>query len=388
MREYVFIGRDKHGNRVEGSVSAENSARALGQVCAMGYSAETVRAVSVTMTPKKAPRLLLDSLVYAFRADARLKELRHFYHQFGALIAAGLPVYQALGELEKSTFRPELKEVLRECRRQVEAGGKLADVFAATPQVFGAVQVELLRAAEYGGALPELLRQIADFLDYELRLRRFLSYHTLYAKAVFLAGMLGIPLGFALLMGGNPWYAIKDNLFALLWMLGAGGVVIAICRTTLLTSEKRQRAYERLKWRLPGVGVVARKMALAKFGRAFAVLTKAGVPLSAALRIALMATGSIQFAGSAEQIVRDTEAGLPLAVSFRQTGLFPSRVLDMMETGEQSGDLERLMQKSAEYLEGEAESASYHIGAIVSEAFFVLIALYLFRGLIFPWSNF
>ena len=138
---------------------------------------------------------LAETVIYPIFAGVVFKELPPFFRQFATLINAGIPLYQALGSLEAATANKKLKEIARAGQRQVEAGGKFSDVMAAYPWIFQPVQIELVRAAEQGGMLDVALRQIADYVEHELEIRRLISRETLYPKIVLFVALMILGIG-------------------------------------------------------------------------------------------------------------------------------------------------------------------------------------------------
>ncbi len=399
MPEYTYIARDRQGRIVEGTIVADNSALALGKVRQMGYEVEKVRSVEQAARERagaapvqqvRLARRFQENLLFPVVSGVSLKELALFYRQFATLIHAGFPLYQALVTLESQTKNSRLKEIIRASQRQVQAGGKLSDVFAAYPWVFSELQMEMLRAAEYGGMLEDMLHRIADYLEQELSLRRLISRLTLYPKIVVLSALF--ILGPRFFLDGTPaisrliiaWmgqgsysggqYLIDTAGFLAIALL-IGFAVVAFCRITLFQSDTARESYERLKMSLPWLGAVIRGFALAKFGRAFGAMYAAGLPINLAIRVGGNASGSRMIARATGRAMLATERGALLSQAFQETGVFPKIVIDMLHTGEQTGNLDAMMNKVAEYLEGEAESKAYLYAHVFATAIYLMVAL-------------
>jgi type II secretory pathway component PulF len=399
MPEYIYIARDRQGQLVEGTIVAENSAMALGKVRQMGYEVEKVRSVEQAAKeragvapahPAGLTRRFQENFLFPAASGVSLKELALFYRQFATLIHAGFPLYQALVTLESQTKNRRLKEVIRASQRQVQAGGKLSDVFAAHSWIFSELQLEMLRAAEHGGILDDILHRIADYLEQELSLRRLISRLTLYPKIVVLSALF--ILGPKFFLDGTPaiskliiaWMGqgsysgaqyLMDTVGFLAIALLIGSAAVAFCRITLFQSDTARESYERLKMSLPWLGTVVRAFALAKFGRAFGAMYAAGLPIQQAIRVGGNASGSRIIARAAGRAILATERGALLSQAFQETGVFPKIVIDMLHTGEQTGNLDAMMSKAAEYLEGEAESKAHLYAHVFATAVYLTVAV-------------
>jgi type II secretory pathway component PulF len=413
MPDFTYTARDRAGQVVEGTIEAANSALAAGRIREMGYEVERVRAVDSRTTGRAreerphspTPPLphsptsstlgqrAKEKLVYPVISGVVLKDLAIFYRQFATMIRAGIPLYQSLVTLEGQTRNAKLKEVIRSCQRQVEMGGKLSEVFAAYPWVFSEIQIEMIRAAEHGGMLDEMLNRISDYLEQELALRRLIGRLTLYPKiVVFAAWMIlgvrffvdGLPAFSKLIIGAMKPEAVNgyngisylfDTVFAMLLVGAVVFGIYAFCRIVLFQNENAREGYERFKMSIPGLGQVAKKFALARFGRSFGAMYAGGLPLNTAIRVAGDASGSRVIQHATQRALFSIERGSILSQAFRETGVFPPIVLDMLHTGEQTGNIDAMMQKVSEYLEGDAEAKAHLYSHIFATVVGLIVAL-------------
>jgi type II secretory pathway component PulF len=390
MPDYTYTARDRSGRPVEGTIYAENSALAAGKVREMGFQPERVRAIDPARPKVGLGRLFAENFIYPAVNGVPLKELALFYRQFSTLISAGLPLYQSLMSLEGQTKNGKLKEIIRNCQLQVQAGGKLSDVFANYNWVFSELQIEMIRAAEHGGMMDRMLLRISDYLEREIALRQMISRLTLYPKIVLFVALMilgksffltGLPAFSRLVLGmmGKGDYGameyLNDTLIFLAVLLLLVFGVVAFCRIVLFQSPTAQESYERFKMSIPGLGVVVKKFALAKFGRAFGAMYEAGMPLQVAIRVGGNASGSKVIAHATRRAWAATERGAILSQAFRETGVFPNMVIDMLHTGEQTGNVDAMMTKVAEYLEGDAETKAHMYSHIFAAAVLLLVLI-------------
>lgn len=402
MPDFAYTGKDKTGRPVEGVVYADNSALAAGKVRELGFQPDRVRPVEMPRSNTSLKRRFAENFIFPAANGVPLKELALFYRQFSTMISAGIPLYQSLVTLESQVRNPKLKEILHQCQRQVESGGKLSDVFANYSWVFSELQIEMIRAAEAGGMMDQMLLRISDYLEKEIALRQMISRLTFYPKMVLVIALLilgksffltGTPAVARLILGmmGKDNYSAMDYMFDTFIFLGivlvVGFAVVAFCRIVLFQSEAMQEKYEQFKMAIPGLGTVAQKFALAKFGRAFGAMYEAGMPLQTAIRVGGNASGSKVISRAARRAWAASEKGAGLSESFRATGVFPPIVLDMLHTGEQTGNVDAMMQKVAEYLEGDAETKAHIYSHIFAAVLGLLVAILIGFAVIRFWMQ-
>ena len=390
MPEFAYTAKDPMGNLVEGTLVADNSALAAGKLRELGYHPEKVRIISAPKKKDTAMRRFQETVVFPVSNGVPLKDLAIFYRQFGTMINAGIPLYQSLLTMQAQTKNPRLAEILNECQKQVNSGGKISAVFAHYNWVFSELQIEMLRAAEHGGMLDQMLMKIADYLEQEIKLRQMISRLTLYPKLVSVAALFMLGKGFfldampaisKLVLGGmgksdySMMAYLNDTLFFFLEILLAGFLISAFCKVYLFQSESAQLRYEEFKMSLPGVGKVSKMFALAKFGRAFGAMYAGGLPVNMAIRVSGNASGSKVIARATRRAMLATEKGVVISQAFRETGVFPPLVIDMLHTGEQTGNLDTMMEKVAEYLEGDAETKAHQYYHIFAAAMGLLVGI-------------
>ncbi|MGC8669508.1 MAG: type II secretion system F family protein [Chthonomonadales bacterium] len=388
MPDFAYIARDAAGRVVEGTVNAPNSALAAGKVRAMGYVPERLRAVEVGAA-QAAKEAVARNVIYPVASGVSLKELVAFYRQFATMINAGIPLYQSLVSLEGQCRNARLAAILRECQTHVQGGGRLSEVLERYPWVFSELQLQMIRAGEQGGMLEHMLLRIADYLERELALRRLISGLTLYPKIVLFSALFILGRSFfvdytpaisKLIIGQigknsySPMDYLNDTVFFLAEIALIAFGIMALCRILFYRSPSLREGYERVKLSLPGIGSIVRGFALARFGRAFSAMYAAGLPLNSAVRIAGDASGSYLVAASTRQAVLSAERGVPLSQALAQTGVFPNLVLDMLRTGEQSGNVDAMMNKAADYLEGEAEGKARLAAHLFATGVYLLVA--------------
>ncbi|MBM3492932.1 MAG: type II secretion system F family protein [Armatimonadetes bacterium] len=415
MGEYVYVARGKDGGVVEGRISAPGTALALGRLKAQGLEVERIRAAgregsgasqrgaeaspsSSSWTTRAA-----EQIVFPVASGVPLGHLATFFRQLATLVGAGIPLVQALVSCEAQGHNVRLKAILRDCQAHTMAGGRLSEALERHRYAFTELHLAMLRAAEYGGSLEGTLDRLATYLEQELALRRSISRLTLYPKlvafsALFILGKSffsdGMPAISKLIIGsigrstydGVAYFMDTAMVLAIVGAAVVGSLIVG--RTLAYRSPAFRLGIERFKLALPGVGGVSRGFALTRFGRAFAAMYAAGLPMSEAIRVAAHASGSFVLRSGAERAVEAVERGEALSAAFARTGVLPPLVLDMMRTGEQTGNLDTMMGKVADHLEGESETRAYQYSHIFATAVYLVVAVLVGFAIVRFWSGY
>ncbi len=344
-------------------------------------------------------------MIYPIFSGVVVKDLAPFFRQFATLIDAGLPLYQALIALENNTGNRKLKEIARLGQEQVQAGGKFSDVMAAYPWIFQPMQIELVRAGEQGGMLEQILLQIADYIEHELEIRRLISRETLYPKFVLFCalmilgrpGFLGEMPAVAKLIVGSMgklaenytfWSYMQDTVFFGLKMLVPILALVALFRLFLFNISGVREWYDRLKMAIPGLGKLVRQFAMAKFGRTFAALYRAGFGMGTALRIAGDACGNGVIRNAAHRAIPTAERGGLVSDSLKETDAFTPLSLDMFRTGETTGNLDDMLEKMADFNEKEARTKSHMVAVAFGVGVFLIVAILVGRAIISQYMGY
>ncbi len=339
----------------------------------------------------------LETMVYPIFSGVVLKDMAPFLRQFATLINAGLPLYQALAALEGNTKNPKLKEIAREGQRQVQAGGRFSDVMMAYPWIFQPMQVAMIRAAEQGGMLDSTLKQVADYIEHDIEIRRLISRETLYPKiTLFMALMIlgrpgftsGLPAVSKLVLGsmGKETYTAMNYLadtlgFGLMMAVPVVGVAI-VFRLFLFNVQGVREGYDAFKMKIPVIGKISQMFATAKFARTYAALYKGGFGAGLALSIAGDACGNGVLRRAALNAIPDAERGGLVSTSLARTNAFPGMAMDMFRTGETSGALDQMLDRMADYYEAEGKQRSHQGAMILGVVVFLIVALLVANSII------
>jgi type II secretory pathway component PulF len=379
MPTFRYVAQTPEGREVRGTVQATSRLEATDAVRKQGYWLLELYAEPEPTTPVRAAH---QGVWQPLFGGVPLKTLAMFFRQFATMLAAGVPIYQALETLgNQRGGNARLRRVLNDIRNSILAGERLADAFDKHPAVFSPIIRAMIRVGETSGALENILRQIANYLENELELRRLLSRVTFYPKLVLFFAILipGLIPALITMVGAQGGAPVGETLTNIAWtyikILLAIFVVWAAFRLAMQAQGFRY-AWGLFTVSLPWIGFTVRQLALARFARALSALYGAGLPLSQAIRYAADATGNEYLRSRIQPAGSKLESGYSITDTFASTGVFPQMVMDMVATGENTGELGFMMDKVAEYYEEEGKLRSHQAGYVFGVLVYLGVAVY------------
>ena len=379
MPLFRYVAQSAEGREVRGTVQANTRLEAIDAVRKQGYWLLELYAEPEPTTPLRAAH---QGVWQPLFGGVPLKTLAVFFRQLATMLAAGVPIYQALDTLgNQRGGNARLRRVLHDIRNSILAGERLADAFDKHPAVFSPIIRAMIRVGETSGTLENILRQIATYLESELELRRLISRVTFYPKLVLFFAILipGLIPALITIVGAQGGAPVGATLAGIAWtyakILGVVFVVWAMFRLAMQAQGFRY-AWGLLTVSLPWLGFTVRQLALARFARALSALYGAGLPLSQAIRYAADATGNEYLRSRIQPAGDKLEAGRSITETFASTGVFPAMVMDMVATGESTGELGFMMDKVAEYYEEEGKLRSHQAGHVLGVVVYLGVAIY------------
>jgi type IV pilus assembly protein PilC len=364
MPNYVWKGKNRGGAAQEGVLVADNKDAVIAIL--------RKQQILVTAVTEKGKEIALPK----FGGGISQKEISIFTRQFSVMIDAGLPLVQCLeilgGQQENRVFQKTLFEV----RQDVESGSTLADSLKKHPKAFTDLYVNMVAAGEAGGILDTILRRLADYIEKAVKLASQVKKALVYPTAV-----IGIAIGvvwviltfvipvFAALfqnLGGGaqlplPTRVVMSLSAQMKWFTplivigGIAGYVLGF--KPYYATEQGRRTIDGLKLRIPIVGMLLRKIAVARFCRTLGTLISSGVPILDALDITSRTAGNQVVADAISATRRSIEQGKTIAEPLGQTEVFPTMVCQMIAVGEQTGALDTMLSKIADFYDEEVDNA-------------------------------
>lgn len=367
MPTYVFKGRNRLNEIVVGERVADNR-DALRQI---------LRREQVTLTSVKEKGRELGIPKIGGRKKVKAKDLSIFTRQFSVMIDAGLPLVQCLEILAQQQENKYFQQILLQVRQDVEEGSTLSAAMARHPRVFDQLYSNMVEAGETGGILDLILQRLSTFIEKIVKLKRDVISALIYPVAVIVLaiaavavimvvvipqfqniflGLLGpgeqLPLPTRIVVGISNFLAGWGGLAVLVAIIGA---VVGI-RFYYKTPGGR-KVIDRLLLKLPVFGKILQKIAVARFSRTLSTLLSSGVPILQSLDITARTAGNIVIEEAIISVRKGVERGENFVDPLKATEVFPNMVAQMIGIGEQTGALDAMLGKIADFYEQEVDSA-------------------------------
>jgi type IV pilus assembly protein PilC len=383
IKDFIFEweGKDKNGKIVRGEVRSGGEAQVSAQLRRQG--------VLVTKVKKRRMR---------GGSSIKQKDIAVFTRQLATMMKAGVPLLQAFDIVARGAANPRLTKLLTDIRSDVETGTSLSVAFRKHPMQFNALYCNLVEAGEQGGILEQLLERLAIYEEKTMQLKQKIKSALVYPVAVMVVAfvVLTIIMLFVIPSFKEVFTSFGADLpaptLAVMWLSEQFvsywyilfGVIIGGSYFFLQTwrrSEKMQMTMDRLFLRLPVFGDLIRKAVLARWTRTLSTMFGAGVPLVEALDSVGGAAGNAVYAQATEQIQREVSTGTALTMAMQNTGVFPTMVLQMASIGEESGSLDHMLGKAAEFYEEEVDEMVKGLSSLM-EPFIIVILGVLIGGIV------
>ncbi len=339
------------------------------------------------ITPGSEPRKLL-SYLNPFYGSVSLSERLLFTKYFTTLTKAGIPVLRSLGTLARQMQTAPFRKMIWEMRNDVEGGIPLNMAFRKNEDTFGLLYTNLVRVGEESGRLFNVLDRLSMLLDREIKLRRkvlaamtYPAVISLVATGVVLFLMLAVIPQFAKLFAqfGQelPW--LTQQVINISSFIGNNflNLIAATVATLLVIYQVNQttggrRFFDTVRLKLPVLGKLTQKYSIAMFSRNMATLFQSGVSIITAMKISIEIVENIILADALNQVVRDVEGGQPIAKALVKVDIMPELTTQMIEVGEETGNLDDMLEKVAEFYEDEINFMIDQMTALV-EPMFILV---------------
>jgi len=380
MPVYVYRGTNRTGAAVSGEQAATNKAELVTLL--------KRQQIKVSKLSEKGKEFNLPT----FQSGVNAKDLAVFTRQFSVMIDAGLPLVQCLeilaGQQENKTF----ETVLTATRASVEGGTTLSGAMRQHEKVFDALYVNLVEAGEAGGILDTILQRLASYIEKNVKLKRAVKSALVYPVAVLLVAggvitlllwkvvpifatlFLGLgvdlPLPTRIVIGLSNFIG---SIFGLLILVFFVGVVVAI-KLWYATANGRY-ILDGVLLKMPLVGLLLRKICVARFTRTLGTLISSGVPILEGLDITARTAGNAVIEKALLQVRKSVEQGKNLADPLKETEVFPGMVTQMIGVGEQTGAMDAMLQKIADFYEEEVDAAVKDLLAALEPAMIVFLGV-------------
>ncbi len=402
MPLYVYTARDRSGQKVEATIEAENEREVVRTLQGMGYFPVSVREIRAKKANGRESAVsgggfALDRYFFIGKR-VKPRDMVIFSRQFATMIGAGLTLIQCLAILEEQTENRYLQRVIRGIRENIEAGNSLSDSLNKYKNIFTDLYINLVVAGEVSGTLDEVLERLADHLerDYDLRMKvkSALSYPAVVGVLILAVVSLAVFFILPRFLGIFRGFDVKLPFATILlmnitdtvnthwpWFL-AGALTLLFFPYAFYKTKPGKNFFDRLSLKVPIFKELFLKMAVARFAQTLGTLVRSGVPILQSMEIVEKTVNNVvisQAVAKARDRVREGEG---IAIPLKDTKIFPPMVTYMISVGEETGHLEDMLEKIAEFFTKEVTYMTDNLASMI-EPFMITIlgVIVLFIGM-------
>ncbi len=376
---YAFKAIDLTGRQAKGEIEAENKQQVADQLKSRGL-------IVVDIADKAGSKELRLPGSNKVKSD----DLTVMTRQLATMVSSGMTILKALYVLESQTESKPLAETLTKVRKDVEAGLPLSDAFERHPKVFNPLFVAMTRAGETGGVLESSLIRTAEQLEADESLKRQVksamvypgvimtfAFVVLIALVVFLVPVFeGIFKQFG---GELPFItkitvALSDAITGRWYLFIVGAVAVVVAFRKWKASEKGRAQWDQIRLKIPfKIGSIVQKVALARWSRTLAALTTAGVPILQALDITGKTAGNHVIEKAMADVIESVKQGGTMAAPLKDVPVFPTMVTHMLSVGEETGNVDTMLNKIADFYEDQVAAAVKALTSILEPVMIVIV---------------
>lgn len=379
MPVYVWKGVNSYGEKRKGKLEFG--------------SEDMVRAhlKKLRITPsmvKEAPKDLFENVAF-FKPRVTGKDVVIFTRQLSTMIDAGLPLVQCLDILANQQDNPTFKKVLQTVKGDVETGVTFADSLKNHPNIFDNLYANMVEAGEVGGILDTILNRLASFMEKTMALKKkvkgamtypviclCISFVVMAVMLVFVVPVFDAMFkDFGSALPGPTQFVVDASAFAqrnFLYVIIALFLAVVAIKKTYRT-EKGQHAIDAMLLKAPIVGILLRKVAVAKFSRTLGTMLRSGVPILEALNVVARTAGNKVIETAVFRVTDAISEGRAIAEPLEETGVFPGMVVQMINVGEATGALDAMLEKIADFYDEEVDQAVENLTAAIEPLMMVFL---------------
>lgn len=391
MPNFSYIVKDAKGARVEGIMKADTLDVAIDKLSKEGSTIISVKAASEGAF--KGKMSLFDKLmlaIYKFRTGVSLKTLVFFTRQLSTMFSAGLTIEKAISDLEREETNKKFSKVLRKISDDIRKGYSLSEAMEQHPGVFNPLYIALVKAGEVSGTLHTVLDELSEYLEKIEDTRR--KVMSAMAYPIFIMVFLTIVVwgmfywiipqfsevysNFDADLPGPTLVAISVSNFIKSNVIGTVFLALMIMFGFFLIylTDRGRYVMDAFILKVPVIGQVVTNSIMSKFARTFSILMTAGVPIMDTMELTENVVQNAVVEGAVRKARVMVKEGYGVANAFRKTGAFPPTLLQMLSTGEETGDMDKLLGKSAEFYEKLVDSVIDRLTSLIEPLLIVMMA--------------
>lgn len=377
MAEFVWEARGRMGETRKGTMEAENEAAVLNRLRAQ------------QLNPTKVSKKF--SFAFKLGTGVPPKDLVKFVRQFATMIDAGLPLVQCLEILGNQEPNKAFQVVLRDIKSTVEQGATFSDALRRHPKIFNELFTNLVHAGEIGGILDTILNRLAAYIEKNVKLARQVRGALTYPVAVLIIMIIVVTVLLTWVIpafeqmfkefgakDGLPWLtktviAVSRGFVGALPIVIAVAIAMTVGAISFYRSRQGKRVVHRMILWLPIIGPVLQKIAVARFSRTLGTLLSSGVPILDALEIVAKTSGNLIIEEGLLYSRSRISEGKSLSEPLKEANVFPGMVVQMVAVGEQTGALDTMLNKVADFYEDEVDVAVAALTSLLEPILMVVI---------------
>ncbi len=380
MPEYKYRAINQSGESLNGTITVASQADVIQMLREKDYMPISVELV------RKGQDINL-----SFMSKIKVKDIAIFCRQFHTMLNSGISIIQCLDILRQQFDNPRLRTVIGDVYETVQKGSALSEAMGNHRDAFPELLINMVEAGEVSGNLDTILSRMADHYEKDTRLRRKISGAMVYPIVLLVIAVGAVAL---LLMFVMPTFvgmftssgvelpaptrillAVSDFLTKYWYIVFGAIAALAYLLRRSLKTEGGRLAFDRLKLRLPIVNHVSVRVATSRFTRTLSTLLASGIPLLNSMEITAKVIGNVVFEKAVMGIREDVRKGFDLAGPIKRTGLFPPMVDSMIHIGEESGSLDDVLRRTADFYDDEVDSAITKMTAMLEPLMIVIMAV-------------
>ncbi|MFA5500564.1 MAG: type II secretion system F family protein [Candidatus Omnitrophota bacterium] len=380
MPSYSYKARDTSGKRVSGTMEGATKAEVIDKLHKMGYMPTSIVEVAAGIVKMGS---IFDRLKWISTDDMLL-----FYIQLSNMISANITILMSLSTLGKQIENNTLREAVANVSRQVEAGSNLSHAFSTEPRIFNRLFINMIKAGEASGKMDTVLMRYADFFEKQEDLKQKIKGALFYPIILMVAGMSVVLLivtfvtpkfaeiymkaGISLPVPTQIVYQIGIAIKRYWYLIIGAAVAAFLGARKYFRTERGKFLLDKSKLKMPVIGSVYRKVAVARFSRTLATLLGSGVPILESLDIVRDVVGNEALALVIEDVSRGVEKGERMSDTLKISEEFPSDVVQMVSVGEETGALDTMLNRIADFYDMTVSYAVKKMTTIIEPVFLVI----------------
>ncbi len=381
MPVFTYSGKNASGENVKGSREAQSK-----ESLAQTLRKERIVPGNIREKGKEF------SLPTFGSGSVSSKEIAVFFRQFSVMIDAGLPLVQCLEILGSNQENQTFQKTLASVRTTVEGGSTLANAMRLHPKIFDDLSTNMIEAGETGGILDIILQRIAAYVEKAVKLKSAVTSALIYPVAVVgiavlvvgallkfvvpIFANLFVGLGVALPLPTRITIGLSNFVGQFWWFFIVGGVGLVFGVKQMRKTPKGRYFFDSMLLKLPIVGILLRKIAVARFTRTLGTLITSGVPILEGLTITARTSGNAVLEEALLKVRKAIEEGRTIVDPLRESGVFPNMVTQMIGVGEATGAMDSMLQKIADFYEDEVDAATKNMLAMLEPAIIAFLGVF------------